>query len=636
MRYDLRKYLFVGVAHEKDEFFRKAQELGIIHFITMLPMTKDALDETKIYMDAIKVLRGVTPVDQVVTDDYTFAEGVAKKIINLRERLEKLAEEERILRLDIGRVEVFGDFSLDQIKEIENDSKRKVRFFFAKSGAVHPGPEEVYVGSNHGLDYFISFSKNGKTSEKMIELHIDRPLGELNRRLTALYKEKHDIDVELKYFARYNTYLHHALIHATNKQSLGKAEHYIEKPLEDDSLFASQGWVPENKVHQLQDLAKDLHVYIEEIEIEPEESIPTYLENEGYGRIGEDIIGIYDTPSHTDKDPSLWVLGFFSFFFAFIVGDAGYGFTFLMAALYMQYKFSKAKATGKRFIRLFIMLSIATIIWGVLVGSFFGIALDVGHPLKRFSLIQYLVEKKAAYHMEHQDAEWQAWVKKYPQLETIKDPHEFVKNAGKTTNGVVSYELVDTFSRSIMLELALVIGIIHLTLSFLRYIKRNWTGIGWILAMIGGYLFAPKFLGGVSIFNFLADVDPIKAGIVGLQLVGVGITIVLVISIIKHKFLGIFEIMTALQVFSDVLSYLRLFALGLAGAIVGATINELAAPLPFVFAVILIVIAHLLNMALGIMGGVIHGLRLNFLEWYHYSFEGGGKPFKPLHLIKIE
>jgi len=103
--------------------------------------------------------------------------------------------------------------------------------------------------------------------------------------------------------------------------------------------------------------------------------------------------------------------------------------------------------------------------------------------------------------------------------------------------------------------------------------------------------------------------------------------------VLKNKWLGLLEIMNSIQVFADILSYLRLYALGLAGAIVAATINEMAAKMPVVIAFVVILMAHGINMILGIMSGVIHGLRLNFLEWYHYSFEGGGKAFKPLRLF---
>jgi V/A-type H+-transporting ATPase subunit I len=65
-------------------------------------------------------------------------------------------------------------------------------------------------------------------------------------------------------------------------------------------------------------------------------------------------------------------------------------------------------------------------------------------------------------------------------------------------------------------------------------------------------------------------------------------------------------------------------------------VNEIAGSIFFVGGILVIMIGHLVNLALAIMGGVIHGLRLNFLEWYHYSFIGGGKPFKPLEKIDIE
>jgi V/A-type H+-transporting ATPase subunit I len=112
----------------------------------------------------------------------------------------------------------------------------------------------------------------------------------------------------------------------------------------------------------------------------------------------------------------------------------------------------------------------------------------------------------------------------------------------------------------------------------------------------------------------------------------VGLSIALILSVVQHRLLGLLEIATVIQILGDILSYLRLYALGLAGGIMAATINEMADALPLVVSVILIAFAHIFNMGLAIMGGVIHGLRLNFLEWYHYCFEGGGKQFQPLRI----
>ena len=90
--------------------------------------------------------------------------------------------------------------------------------------------------------------------------------------------------------------------------------------------------------------------------------------------------------------------------------------------------------------------------------------------------------------------------------------------------------------------------------------------------------------------------------------------------------------MGGVSVFADILSYLRLYALGLAGASSLAWSTASPTNFPLSSPLILIVLSHGVNIVLSIVGGVIHGLRLNFLEWYHYSFEGGGKPFSPLSI----
>ena len=97
------------------------------------------------------------------------------------------------------------------------------------------------------------------------------------------------------------------------------------------------------------------------------------------------------------------------------------------------------------------------------------------------------------------------------------------------------------------------------------------------------------------------------------------------------------SIAKVIELFADILSYLRLYALGLAGMILASTFNDMGLGLMESFGVIVgsivIVVGHMINIVVGIMGGTIHGLRLNFIEWYHHCFEGGGKLFQPLKLL---
>ncbi len=115
-----------------------------------------------------------------------------------------------------------------------------------------------------------------------------------------------------------------------------------------------------------------------------------------------------------------------------------------------------------------------------------------------------------------------------------------------------------------------------------------------------------------------------------------GLILATALALIQHRLAGILEPMTVIQLFADAMSYLRLYALGLSGAMLISTMNDLAFSMNFVLGGIIIIFGHLVNIILAIMSGTIHGLRLNFLEWYHYSFEGGGKPFTPLSKLKVE
>jgi len=122
----------------------------------------------------------------------------------------------------------------------------------------------------------------------------------------------------------------------------------------------------------------------------------------------------------------------------------------------------------------------------------------------------------------------------------------------------------------------------------------------------------------------------------GLYMIYSGFTLAIFLAVVKHRLLGLIEISNVIQIFADILSYLRLYALGLAGAIISGTVNDIAGSIVFMGGGVLLIFGHALNMVLSIVGGIIHGLRLNFIEWYHYSFEGGGKLFSPLQKMDVE
>lgn len=639
MRLDVKKYLFFGHRDALQSFFEKAQEAGVVQFIDTREMkVKEIPADIQDMATALKVLRELPTVAQEEPESASEADRMRDEIVKLRATIDRLEEELRVTRLEIARIEVFGQFSLNDIAYIEEKGNRKMQFFFAKRGLIDKEalpPELLYINSDHGLDYFVSISPNSAVYENMIEMHFLHELNTLREKAVMLHNDIHTMEQRLKHFSKYNVFLHHAFIRMLNTFHLESAQHLVSERV-DGKLFAIEGWVPEHKVAAFEKMVEPLDVDTIQIAVEEGETVPTYLENRGAHRIGEDLIRIYDTPSNTDKDPSLWVLAAFALFFAMIIGDGGYGMVFLGVVLYIRYRFGKLKGAGLRVWKLAVILCCSCILWGLFTNSFFGISFPLDSPVRKASVLNYLVEKKAAYHIAHKDFVYKEWVKKIPELANVKDAKTFLRQAKTEKGGEVNYEMANRLADGIMMEFALLAGTIHVIVSFLRYIGRNWSGVGWIMAIVGLYLFIPNFLNATSISQYLLGLDRQAISVQGLYMAYAGIAIAVFIAIVRNKLVGILEITSVTQIFADILSYLRLYALGLAGSIISATINDIAGSLIFMGGVLLIICGHALNMVLAIIGGTIHGLRLNFIEWYHYSFEGGGKAFDPLRKIEVD
>ncbi len=638
---DLHKYLIIGSQEDMDRFFDLAQRAGFMEFIGLshkkaLEMPQDA----KTILSAIKIARTHIASSDDSYETNTNPLSLAEQIVKWNQENEKLLEEERILNSEIARIAAFGNFSRADLDLIQEEGNRVFQFFCMKSDLAREMtlPDSlIYLVTEYDLDYFISINKEATQYPKMIEITIERPVGELRERLLQVKAERRKLEHQIHESARALPYLQNGLLDYLNEYDLQLAKHDAEAPL-GHSLFAIEAWIPRTKVKALYGLLSGLDVYAEEIAIEPKDKIPTYQENKGAARLGEDLVQVYDTPASTDKDPSLWVLVFFSLFFAMIVSDAGYGLVYLSIGLFLKWKFGK-KAGGflKRFIKLTLIASTSCVIWGIMTASFFGLQVGPNNPFRKMSFLHYMAMKKGEYHLEKKDEVYQEIVREYPATATATDGHDLLVKGAKEVDGKLVYAVQEDFYDNVLMELSLFIGLVHISLSFLRYMRRNWTGLGWILFMVGGYLYFPSFLEATSFLNFMGWISKPAAFAAGKQMLYAGLGLVFVISLLmKKKWGALHELTNAVQVFADVLSYLRLYALALAGMIMAATFNELGVKCGLIGGFFVVVLGHIVNLTLTIMSGVIHGLRLNFLEWYHYSFEGGGRLFAPLRIRKIK
>jgi len=635
----VKKYLFIGVNEDKATFFKQMQKKGVVEFLSKRERSiSDLPKDLQKVMDAIKILikqpknGGDATVIEGSTDD------LAATIVEVKDRLDNLMEEKSSLKFEISQIEPLGEFSLSEVREIERQSNRHIQFFSLAGSQLKftsITKDLLYLNRRDDIHYFMSFSPDIRNLPEMVEIEVKHSLHALRCRLEEVTRSIQEHERELRESRVYVTLLEKHLTSRLNRYNLECASEEVSSPL-DKTLFAVEGWIPENHLHKLFPISERLRVHAEEIAVEDGEHVPTYMENKSYGKIGEDLVHIYDTPAPQDKDPSNWVLWAFALFFAMIVSDAGYGLIFLGISIFLIKKFSHAHAYIKRTFRLFTLLSLSCIAWGILANTYFGIDLSPKNPLNKVSLIHYLAVHKADYHITHRDTTHKRLLEKYPHLADVESGEEFLQRAIEHKGGSVHYAVLSDFRDSIFMEIALLVGVLHISLSLLRYLRRHWAGSGWILTIIGGYLFFPKILDSTSVIHFMYFIPRQIGYEVGLLLMCTGIPLSVLLSLIQNGWGGCIEITKVIELFADILSYLRIYALGLAAMILATTFNEMGVSLGLALGFFVILIGHVINLAIGVMGGTIHGLRLNFIEWYHHSFDGGGRPFQPLKLLNIK
>ncbi|UWF55316.1 V-type ATP synthase subunit I [Chlamydia psittaci] len=641
MRVNVDKYLFIG--RNSSEFLTACRELGVVEFISDKRFVTS--EKMRRFSECLKILNSLkreyptSDLSLSKSEDLT-VEQILDEVFSLHQEILTFTENTKALRKEILRVKPLGVFSSSDIAEFTRKTGLTIRFFYRK----HVEGQELevdqanvfYLSTAYNFDYYAVIGVVGLSKDQFTEIDAPHSVNELQSQEAVLLRTIHHKKSRICELYAYRQDILEGLCNYTNDQQLKHAEDSVEE-LFDGRMFAISGWVISDRLTELEKLCEEFDVCLYKVAPNPDEIVPTYLENHGLGRIGEDLVNIYDTPASSDKDPSLWVFVSFLFFFSMIVNDGGYGLVFLATSLFITFKARRALKGSKslaRFLKMFSILGLGCICWGFATTSFFGISISPSNPLREYSLTHVLALKKAEYYLEKHPKGYKELVNEHPLLKDKQTPKEFLL-ATETVNGDVGKRAVvyDKFTDNILMELALFVGLIHMALGMLRYIRQRYSGLGWIIFMCGAYLYLPLYLQSVSLIHYLFHVPYDFGGVLGYYGIFVGIGLAVSGAVLQRGIGGIDEITAIIQVFSDVLSYLRIYALGLAGAMVGTTIVQISNRFSPAIAFIIILFGHSVNILLSIMGGVIHGLRLNFIEWYHYSFDGGGKLLHPLKKV---
>ncbi len=599
----MRKVLFVGPENQKNRVLADLQKLGVVEITGYTGERKNPNEANEVSgVSAERLLEVYNFLKRYKSETATPEPDPGKQVNKAVEEIETLRKELFSLQFSKGliseniiKAEKWGSFDLEMLNDIQLRGNMVVQFWICAGKYECCLPEgfvSIEINSDNSRRYFVTVAVEKLELSECEEVRFETDLDILERELQDNLNRQKDIEKELKSFTVYLEILFSAYQRQLDRLSFEQARLQAGEAL-DGKLFTLQGWCPAGDYQELERSMKKQLVETVLVHPDPGEKEPTLMVNRGAAAMGTDLVNIYDTPSYRDWDPSSWVFFSFVIFFAMIIADGGYGLILLVISLFLKIRFRKAKAAMSRFINMSLILSIGTIVFGIASGAFFGL-----------------------------------------------------NENNKLFGWLISRRLFDGNEIGSMMNVSIIIGLLHVSISLLlkcfRTVKvfKNYISpfsqLAWIVviwtyyiwcayyklpeqtyyALSGNFLY---FFGGALAVVFLTSAGTFQP----LKLIAGGLG-------------GLYSMV---QFFSDVLSYLRLFALGLAGSLLAQTFNGLALDIwksgiaGMVFGVVIFLLGHTVNLALCIMSGVIHGLRLNFLEWYRWSFDGDGKAFKPFRLL---
>ncbi len=387
-----------------------------------------------------------------------------------------------------------------------------------------------------------------------------------------------------------------------------KADQYIQL----DNLsysphtFVMTGYVTKHNGEKLSKYLFDNFEAEVELEDVDGDDVPVVLSNSNFTQPVEGVLLSYSAPHRKELDPTGIMAIFYYVFFGMMFSDAGYGLVMSLACFIALKVFKNMESGLKRSLKMFFWCGISTLFWGLMFGSFFGDAVAV---------ISNTFFGTAA-----------------PVIPGITTPIWFnpTQGAGPTK----------------LLMFSFLLGIIHLfaglTLQAVNYIRNGkwlyaiFDDLSWML-LVGGAVLAllsTEMLASMAGFR-LSSVWLTIGGVMAL----VGAVIILFCSArnrnpFKRLIKGAYNLYGVTSYLSDILSYSRLLALGLATGVVAQVFNQLGSMFGNgVFGVIgftlVFIIGHVLNIGINALGAYVHTNRLQFVEFFGKFYEGGGREFKP-------
>ncbi|MBR3699227.1 MAG: ATPase V [Bacteroidales bacterium] len=584
----MTKYDFILMSGDADAFLAKLQQVGLVDITRSVKPVDEQSEKlalrAEIYRKALSALKQVEPAEFAEKTYGDLAVNVLDTISAKDEALNQLAQ----LRKELEESRPWGNFDVNGIKRL---AEQGLKLHFYKTKVVDPAWKEQYALSEiselEGYTYFVVVADSEEYEFPLKELPAPtRDCSAIEKEIKSLEDDVEKYDRHLAELKCHEPDLQRELDKLLSKLDLHLAGVAGEKAAE-DYLTVFEGFVPTEKEAALREMLEQEHVFYVADKAVVDDNPPIKLKNNKFVSMFEMLTDMYGRPKYDEFDPTVFISIFFMLFFAFCMGDMGYGLVLIGASLALKKMLGKIAPLG-------ITLGIATTVVGFLFHTFFSV------DMLTWSWLPEGVKKCML-------------------------PSQIAGFDGT-------------------MVLALLVGIVHICLAMIvkTYQSTKVKGFanslstwGWTLLIVGGVI-----VGGLALMGVM-DKAVTKWVIIGIGVLS-ALGIFFLNDLHRNPLLnfgsGLWETYnTATGLLGDVLSYLRLYALGLAGAKLGEAFNAIgvqalgdggAGWIPFV---LIVVVGHTLNVAMCVLGAFVHPLRLNFLEFFKNSgYEGSGREYHPL------
>jgi V/A-type H+-transporting ATPase subunit I len=563
------------------------RKLGLMHVEPMQPPHADYIDtlNRRISMaDKILLLLGDDKRPQQDLDNAK-AVMIAKEILALSGHKQELASKIEDLNKRLEWFKEWGDVSYGALQRLKKEGIFIKLYCGPKSILKQIDAEKmVYVLSRQKSHLRLALvTRDEKESLDLAEVQVPNTDNNvLQKMIYILEADLKEIDKRIDDFRIYTKYFSRVKTEFQKRLDFCKVRFGM---VNKQGIYCLKGFCPREGVKAVADAAQQQGWALLAEEPDKPGEVPTLIRNPRWIRIIDPVFKFMGTvPGYKEFDISFWFLIFFSLFFAMLIGDAGYGIIFLTTTLYARKRFPKAPSEPFFLIG---VLSVATIIWGAITGTWFG-------------------------------------CEKIAQLPVFKAIVVSKISSASATN------------QNFMMGLCFVIGVIHLTiahaklaLSLINSLKAL-AQLGWICILWGVFFVANSLVLGSHLNG------------ASLWLLSAGLILAILFSnpqknMLKGALISLGNLpLSVISSFSDIVSYLRLFAVGYASAIVASSFNDMAlasginSVVAGFSAALILVLGHTLNITLGFMAVIVHGMRLNMLEFSgHLGMEWSGKEYKP-------